>query len=139
MTMGRRDTRIAPCPAPIPEGGSPRRKAALPLEVRCVGFTLSEPLRDRAEGRIRFALSPRADLVERVVVHLVDEGGPRGGRPKACRVEVHLVGRAGLVVEARDRLFEAAVDRAAAAVSQALSQASRRIRQPYLPLGAEVF
>lgn len=109
------------------------------IDIRGIGFTLTEALREHAERRLRFALARRAEVLEGVWVRLTDENGPRGGVDKTCRTELRLRGLAPLVVEAKDTDLYAAVDRAAARAARALARELGRTRDRYLPLTAEVF
>jgi len=56
------------------------------LEIKGIGFSATEAIRDRIVRRVGAALSRRTDQVVRVVVRLQDPNGPRGGNAKPCRL-----------------------------------------------------
>jgi putative sigma-54 modulation protein len=116
-----------------------RMRFPMKIDIRGLGFTLTEALREHADRRLRFALARRAETLEGVLVRLSDENGPRGGVDKACRVELRVKGQPPLVVEAKDADLYAAVDRAAGRAARALGHELGRSRERILPLTAESF
>lgn len=60
------------------------------IDIQALGFSLTAPLLDHTERRLRFALTRATDQIRRVVVRLGDANGPRGGADKYCRIQVVL-------------------------------------------------
>ena len=92
------------------------------IEIRGLGFTVTDDIREQVERRFRFALSRRADTVTGILIRLFDENGPKGGLDKGCKTELSLKGRAPLIVEAKEADMLAAVARAADRASRALGR-----------------
>lgn len=107
------------------------------IDIRGLGFPLTEALREHADRRFRFALARRSESLEAVLVRLGDENGPRGGVDKTCRADLRLRGQAPLVVEAKDTDLYAAVDRAAGRAARALDRELDRARERHLPLSVD--
>lgn len=106
------------------------------IEIRGLGFTVTDDIRDQVERRFRFALSRRSDAVTHLTVRLFDENGPKGGLDKGCKAEIALKGHAPIVVEAKEVDMPAAVARAADRASRALGRELDRASD-FEPLPAE--
>ncbi len=74
------------------------------------------------DERTRFVLRRLACKVPLVRVGLKDLNGPKGGVDKSCRIELALPGSGKLIVGARAKVWEAAVNRALACAWRALNR-----------------
>lgn len=60
------------------------------IAIQSPGFPVTVPLAEHTGRRLRFVLTRHSDRIQRVVVRLGDENGPRGGVDKSCRIQVYL-------------------------------------------------
>lgn len=103
------------------------------VEIQTQGFPLTSALAEHAKRRLRFVLTRHSDRIQRVVVRLGDENGPRGGVDKCCRIQVHL--RAAPVVLIEDigadlnTVIERAADRVGRVVVKHLDRSRSGRRQ----------
>lgn len=96
------------------------------LHVKVLNAARQSELRASIERRIRFSLARFGDRIDRAVLTLGDENGPRGGPDQHCTLRVLMPALRPIVVELTDRdpLAAAgrAADRAARRVAEALSR-----------------
>ncbi len=85
-------------------------------------------LPDHIERRLRFALARFGDRVERVIVFLQDNNGPKGGVDKVCRILAKVQGCGAIMATVADSEWTAAVDRASARIGHTLSRQIGRLR-----------
>lgn len=83
------------------------------VDIQSQGFPLTSALADHARRRLRFVLTRHSDRIQRVVVRLGDENGPRGGVDKFCRIQVHLLDAPVALIEDIGLDLYAVIDRAA--------------------------
>lgn len=78
------------------------------IELKIIGFLPEPGVREYISRRLRFALDRFERHVRRVIVHLTDVNGPRGGPDKRCQmvVEFHQGGEA-MVADTRPNALEA--------------------------------
>lgn len=113
------------------------------VEVKGLGITLTDTLREHTLRRINSAFNRIADRIGRVTVRVGDMNGPRGGCDKYCRVLVRIPGQEDVYVEAAcEDLYEAigrAAERAAWTARRRLRSAlfRRRTAWPGMPEPAE--
>lgn len=88
------------------------------FDVQSLGFPITVALSDHARRRLRFVLTRHTDRVQRVVVRLGDENGPRGGVDKFCRIQVYLSDAPVAAIEDIGPDLYAVIDRAAARVGR---------------------
>ena len=91
------------------------------VEIRVHDGEVSSALGDQIERRLGFAFGRFGSRVRRVVVHLRDVNGPRGGEDQHCRIEVSLLPSGTIMAEATDTEVALAVGRAA-------ERGARRVR-----------
>lgn len=100
------------------------------LEIRHVNLPVSDALQEFTQRRVARALRPFQSNVSRVDVRIRDVNGPRGGIDKRCRVTVELAAvKQKVVVESKSADAYAAVQRACARLSEAVSRALTRQRR----------
>ena len=92
------------------------------IEIRSRGFSTTGALREHVWTRLRSVLSRRADSIQRIVVHLGDENGPKGGIDKHCRLEVVMHGLPLQVAEAEAGDLYSAIDAAVKRVGRAVDR-----------------
>ena len=92
------------------------------IEIRSTGFTTTEALREHVWLRLRSVLSRRADGIQRIVVRLGDENGPKGGIDKRCRLEAVLHGLPLQVAEAEASDLYSAIDAAVKRLGRAMDR-----------------
>lgn len=85
-------------------------------------------LPDHIERRLRFALARLGDRVERVIVILQDNNGPKGGVDKECRILAKAQGCGAIMATVADSEWTAAVDRATTRIGHTLSRKIGRLR-----------
>ncbi len=82
------------------------------IDIQSLGFPITGALSDHARRRLRFVLTRQGDRIQRVVVRLGDENGPRGGADKFCRIQVYLFDAPVAVIEDVGPELYAVIDRA---------------------------
>ena len=83
------------------------------IDIQGRGFSLTAPLLDHTQQRLRFALTRSRDRIKRVVVRLGDTNGPRGGEDKFCKIQVVLEHSPPVLIEDTGADLYAVIDRAA--------------------------
>jgi hypothetical protein len=81
------------------------------LDIRRQGIEIDDEAKARLLRRLDFALGRLGQHVTRVWVHLAEEGGPRGGIGKRCRILVRLQHLPDVLVEDRDADLNILIDR----------------------------
>lgn len=105
------------------------------VEIRSRAFTITEPVRQHVERRLKFALDRFAD-VKRVAVCLGDLNGPRGGADKFCRICVFLNTGVAVVEEVQPDMYSA-ISRAAHRLAMKVARKMGRVDRP-IPFRAAV-
>ncbi len=107
------------------------------IDIRTQGIETSGALRQHIERCLGFGLDWARHDVSRVVIHLSDINGPRGGRDKRCQLRIPLSHMRDVVIEeiASDPLVAVAraVDRAARSLERRLSRQREFGPVPALP------
>ena len=96
------------------------------VQIHASDCTLTEGLREHIAWRVAYATSQGRNEVSRIVVHLFNVNGPRGGVDKCCSVELCLKDMQSLVIEDVQADLNVAIDRAFERVSRSLH---RRLAQ----------
>jgi len=105
------------------------------IEIQARNFSLTRAMREHIERRLGFALSTCYQHVKRILVHLSDVNGPRGGKDKRCHLVVTLPDHA-VVVENTEADLYVAINRAASRTGRTVMRQLRRrhqINRTYLP------
>lgn len=95
------------------------------LEVHALEVPKTDAITGYVEKRFNGALDRFDGEISRLVVRLTDENGPRGGRDKVCRVELHFShghNQSPVVLDESDADLYTAIGRAAKTLKQALSR-----------------
>ena len=90
------------------------------VDIQSLAFPATVALSEHARRRLRFVLTRHSDRIQRVVVRLGDENGPRGGVDKFCRIRVYLFDAPVAVVEDIGTDLYAVIDRATDRVGRAV-------------------
>ncbi len=88
------------------------------VDIQSLGFPITAALSEQAKRRLRFGLTRHSDRIQRVVVRLGDDNGPRGGVDKFCCIQVYLVDAPVAIIKDIGPDLSAAIDRAADRVSR---------------------
>lgn len=83
------------------------------LDIQALNFPLTKSIHNYVERRICFSLSSRDEHIQRIIVHLSDINGPRGGKEKCCHVQVVLLQLTDVVIDDTEADLYTAIDRAA--------------------------
>lgn len=111
---------------PESTGGASSCFRAMKIELRISNLETSAALEAHVERKLDFLVQRFAGRIERVVVRLSDENGPRGGVDKRCRIAVRLADVPGVLVEATSDDPYVAVTRAAARLHEQIARAIQR-------------
>lgn len=98
------------------------------VSVHALNLPASDALVDHAQSRFGSALGRFDDRIERVIIRLEDDNGPKGGPDKLCRVDVHVAPKTNLVLEERDADLYTAITRAAKRAKIAMTRKFSRKR-----------
>jgi ribosome-associated translation inhibitor RaiA len=102
-------------------------------ELKDKGVARPKDLPDHIERRLRFALSRFDGRIQKVLVFLQDQNGPKGGIDKVCRVLVKTRGCGTVVAAVVDSDWIVAVDRATTRIGQAVTRQIERLRDQHDP------
>ena len=89
-------------------------------------FEITDSLREYAEYRLAFALSPFQDRIRGVVVILSDINGLRGGIDKHCSLQVRLRGSSELIIEETEVDIQIEIDISADPAKRVLARRSTK-------------
>lgn len=99
------------------------------IDIQGRGFSLTAPLLDHVQRRLRFALTRSADRIKRVAVRLGDTNGPRGGADRFCRIQVVLEHAPPVLIEDAGADLYAVIDRAAERAGRNVAKHLERLRE----------
>ena len=103
------------------------------IDIQGHDFPLTSALFDHTKRRLRFVLTRRSDRIQRVVVRLGDNNGPRGGIDKFCRIQVYLRDAHMAVIEDIGLDMYAVIDRAADRVGRVVVKHLEQSRVGWRP------
>jgi putative sigma-54 modulation protein len=92
------------------------------------GVRRPQDLPQHIERRLRFALSRFSGRIQKIVVFLDDQNGPRGGPDKVCRVLVKTRGLGVVLASATHADWFTAVDQAAGRIGHSVARHVARRR-----------
>ena len=82
------------------------------IDIQSLGFSITAALSEHAKRRLQFVLTRHSGCIQRVVMRVGDENGPRGGVDKFCRIQVYLIDAPLAAVEDIGCDLYAVIDRA---------------------------
>lgn len=100
-------------------------------ELKEKGLARPKDLPEHIGRRLRFALSRFSGRIEKVLVFLQDQNGPKGGIDKVCRVLVKTRGYGAVVAAVVDSDWVVAVDRATTRIGHAVGRQIERLRDQH--------
>lgn len=106
------------------------------VQIHASGIEVTAVLREQIMQRLGFALSRFDQAIQRIVIHLADENGPRGGVDKHCTLRIKVGGQPELVVTDSEAGVVVAIGRAISRAGRSLArrlQRSRRSNHGHLP------
>ena len=96
------------------------------IEIRALGFGLSDALGWHVKARLQHALEPFARRIVVVTARLEDVNGDHGGIDKRCRVVATLRRGIVIVAEATDEDLYIAVDKVATRIRRSVKRSLSR-------------
>jgi ribosomal subunit interface protein len=96
------------------------------IDIRAMGFSLTDAIRIHGESRIESALAPFARRVLRVTARLEDVNARRGGIDKRCSLVASVRWRGTVVAQAVHEDLYLAIDDAARRIRRALQRVATR-------------
>lgn len=90
------------------------------IEIQSPGLAITPALAGHTRRRLRFGLTRHTDRIQRVVVRLGDQNGPRGGVDKLCRVRVYLLDAPAAIISEIGTDMYAVIDRTVDRVTRAV-------------------
>lgn len=96
------------------------------IDIQARNFSLTDALRNHSEQRINSTLNCYKEHIQRIVMHLSDINGPRGGEDKLCHLQVILAGLPDVVIEDIEADLYVAIDRAAARAGRTVVRKIKR-------------
>ena len=99
------------------------------IDIQGRGLSLTAPLLDHTQRRLRFALTRTSDRIKRVVVRLGDTNGQRGGEDKYCKIRVVLEHAPPVLIEDAGAELYAVIDRAAERAGRNVAKHIERLRE----------
>ena len=96
------------------------------IDIQARAFSLTKALNTYARRKLASSLVCCEDSVQRVVMHLSDINGPRGGEDKLCHIQVVLAGLPDVIVEDTEIDMYDAIAHATARAGHAASRKQDR-------------
>ncbi len=90
------------------------------IGIQARGFTLTDALRAHCDRRLRLALGSATSKLQRVIVRLTDQNGPRGGIDKRCTIRAILHAAPPVVIVQDEGDMYVAIDRATDRLARAV-------------------
>lgn len=105
------------------------------IEIQARDIRLTRSIHQFIQRRIHFAFARFHQHIQRISVRLSDINGPKGGRDKRCQFLIEIPNKRDIFVKAQAHRVEAAIAKAAARSSLALSRElarNQRLHKRYL-------
>jgi ribosome-associated translation inhibitor RaiA len=100
-------------------------------ELKDKGVIRPKDLPDHIERRLRFALAKFDSRIQKVIVFLHDQNGPRGGIDKVCRILVKTRGCGAVIAAVVDTDWILAVDRATTRIGHTVGRHIEKLRDKH--------
>lgn len=107
------------------------REVAMLWELKDKGVIRPKDLPDHIERRLRFALAKFDSRIQKVIVFLHDQNGPRGGIDKVCRILVKTRGCGAVIAAVVDTDWILAVDRATTRIGHTVGRHIEKLRDKH--------
>ena len=103
------------------------------IDIQARNFTLTEAIKTNTEKKLEPMLHHFGDRILKVVVHLSDDNGPKGGIDKHCHIHVEMKKLPTVVIEDSEENLYAAIDlathRAERSVRKTLEKVQTKARK----------
>lgn len=103
------------------------------IDVQARNFTLTEAISNHTHQKLEAMLHHFGDKILKIVVHLSDDNGPKGGIDKHCHIHVEMKKLPTVVIEDSEENLYTAIDkathRAERAVRKSVQKAQSKARQ----------
>lgn len=96
------------------------------IDIRAIGFSLTDALRRHVQARLAGVLEPFARRVVKITARLEDVNASRGGIDKRCSVVVAMRRRNVVVAEATHADLYVAVDEVADRIRRSVKRVAKR-------------
>ena len=104
------------------------------IDLQARHFSATKALRNHVTRRLGFALSAGAEHIQRVLVKLSADNGPRGSVDKRCQIQLVLPRQPDIVIEDSEANLYVAIDRAANRAGRTLRRRLARHRDAHRAL-----
>lgn len=102
------------------------------IEIQARNFTLTEAIESHTQEKLETMIHHYGDRILKVIVHMSDDNGPKGGEDKHCHIHVEMKKLPTVVIEdSEDNLYTAidkATHRAERAVRKSLEKVQTKAR-----------
>ena len=96
------------------------------IEVQARNFTLTNAIEEHTKQKLESMLHHYGDRILKIVVHLSDENGPKGGKDKHSHIHVHLKKLPTEVIEDTEDNLYTAIDNSCHRAERAVRKALER-------------
>ena len=103
------------------------------IDIQARNFTLTDAIENHTQKKLETMLHHYGDRILKVIVHLSDDNGPKGGIDKHCHIHVEMKKLPTVIIEDSEENLYAAIDlaahRAERAVRKTLEKAQTKARK----------
>ena len=96
------------------------------IEVQARNFTLTDAIEEHTKEKLGSMLHHYGDRILKVVVHLSDENGPKGGKDKHSHIHVEMKKLPTVVIEDSEENLYTAIDNSCHRAERAVRKALER-------------
>ncbi len=80
------------------------------IDVQARNFTLTDAIEDHTKQKLEHMIHHFGDNILKIVVHLSDENGPKGGDDKHCHIHIEMKKLPTVVIEDSEENLYTAID-----------------------------